>query len=369
MPFPRVLHLLAFALTWLLALAAAGEDVAWRRAMPGYAYAFPRDHYAHPDFKTEWWYFTGHVETAEGRRFGYQWTFFQQGLRPPGSPDVKSAFVRDHFHMAHAAISDLEKERFFFEQRTSRGAFGESGAGTTGEPRVVWTDDWELRRVDEERFAVRAETETMAIQLELRITRPPVFHGMEGVSPKSPEPGNASHYYSHTRLATEGRLRVGDETFEVKGSSWLDREWGTSQLAENQRGWDWLSLQLEDGTDLMVFQLRDARQRPDENASGTLVTQEETVRLRANDFALEPLETWKSDATNADYPVAWRLRVPEQGIDLTVRALMNRQELVLEPIAYWEGAVEARGEGQGGSVKGRGYLEMTGYAGRVAGLR
>ena len=356
----RALLLACFVLT----LSAAEPDPSWKRALPGWEYQFPRDHYAHDGFKTEWWYFTGNLATKEGHAFGYQLTFFRQGLRSPAAREVESTFVRNHFQFAHFAISDLTDRQFHFQQRLSRGAFGESGVSKPEQGPLVWIDDWKVEW-SENRFSLLAKGGSMKLSLQANITQPPIFHGKDGVSPKSPKPGNASHYYSHTRLLTDGTITLGDVTYRVAGNSWLDREWGTSQLGEHQTGWDWFSLQFEDESDLMLFQIRDREGKADQNGSGTLIRpNRESVSLKQTDFSLTPLKYWTSQATKAVYPIVWQLVIPAHQINVTVTAALNDQELVLLPISYWEGAVTCEG-----THSAKGYLELTGYSGPIKGLR
>ena len=338
----------------------------WRQALPGWDYQFPRDHYAHPEFKTEWWYFTGHLKTREGRRLGYQITFFRQGLRPPGdAPEPASRFAVGAFHFAHFAISDLDGERFHFTQKASRGAFGEAGNGEPGDSRLAWIDDWELRLEPEGHFQFRAGVDDFLLELELRATKPIVINGEGGVSQKSAGVGQATHYYALTRMVGEGTLETGGDTVAVEHQSWLDREWGSNQLGPGQVGWDWFSLQLEDGRELMLYQMRLADGSADRHSSGTLTAADgSTIHLASEDFELSPRKTWKSLATGGKYPVRWGLRVPGHSIELEVEAEYPSQELSLTPVSYWEGAVNV-----GGSHSGVGYLEMTGYSAPLRALQ
>ncbi len=344
----------------LLCLAAN-----WRVAEPGWEYVFPRDHHAHREFKTEWWYFTGNLADASGRQFGYQLTFFRQGVLPVAErPAELSRFVVGDLKFAHFTVTDVAGKRFRFAQKTSRGAFGE--AGFDDGDRLAWLDDWELRMDESGRFHLRAEGDGASVDLQLETTKPPVIHGEDGVSAKAATAGHASHYYSLTRLATAGQLQVGAERFAVRGESWFDHEWATNQLGPDQIGWNWLSLQLDDGRELMLYQMRLADGSPDPISSGTLVARDGASKhLTAGDFTMKPLSWWKSGKTGANYPIAWRVELPEEKLALTVRAVLENQELALLPLAYWEGAVEAEGK----AVKGRGYLELTGYAGPLRALQ
>ena len=227
----------------------------WRVAEPGWRYEFPRDHHSHPEFKTEWWYFTGNLTDAGGRRFGYQLTFFRQGIRHPDerSPEM-SRFIIDDLKFAHFTVTDAAGKRFHFQQKTSRGAFGESGFDR-GE-QLAWIDNWELRMDSAGVFHLVANSKEAAINLRLESAKPPVIHGENGISTKASVEGHASHYYSLTRLPSSGDVQLQGKTFAVRGESWFDHEWATNQLAPGQIGWDWLSVHLYDGSELMLYQMR-----------------------------------------------------------------------------------------------------------------
>lgn len=356
----------AFLLSLLLSIPPCS---AWRLALPGWRYEFPRDHGNHPEFKTEWWYFTGNLRATDGREFGYQLTFFRQGVIPPGErkPGL-SRFVTTDLKFTHFAISDLSHEKFFFGQRLSRGAFGEAGFGEGN--RLAWIDGCSLELRDDGGFHLVGRDGEKALDLMLRSAKPPAIHGENGVSQKADGAGRASHYYSLTRLESGGSLTLDGETFAVKGLSWFDHEWASNQLAADQVGWDWFSLQFDDGTELMLFQLRTKAGGRDRWSGGSWIVADGTVtRLTKDDFTLAPVATWKSPATGATYPIRWRVRVPRLELDVTVNARMDDQELRLKPLAYWEGAVAADGTRAGKAVTARGYLEMTGYAGAVVGLQ
>ena len=358
---------LGVALGLSLVFCGAGFAEGWRASQPGWSYEFPRDHASHGEFQTEWWYFTGNLRAKGGREFGYQLTFFRQGIRPPGSPAAASRFVIDDLPFAHFALTDLAGGRFHHFQEVSRGVFGEAGFGE-GE-RLAWIGDWSCERTGPHTFRLRASEADVAVDLWLESSKPPVIHGKNGVSQKAEGEGRASHYYSLSRLATRGTVSVGGESFEVEGSSWFDHEWATNQLAPHQRGWDWFSLQLDDGTDLMLFQIRTDGGR-DTHSGGTFVRGDgSAIPIENQDFALEPVDWWVSPETGGKYPVGWRLAIPKLALELKVGARMDRQELAAQPFAYWEGTVQAAGNREGRALRGTGYLEMTGYAGRIIGLQ
>ncbi len=309
---------------WLVLFAVtlqSAEIEPWQSAKPGWSYRFPRDHRFHPEFKTEWWYFTGNLRDDSGRRLGYELTFFRDGVIPRDQQGRhQSRFVVADLKFAHLAITDVAGDRFVYTQKTSRGAFGEAGFGENG--RVAWIENWMLEMTAEGNFRLRAAAPEGSLDLTLRPLKEPVLHGRDGISVKAAGTGNASHYYSLTRLATEGVVRVGDAAGRaVKGESWFDHEWATNQLGPNQIGWDWLSLQFEDGTELMLYQMRLAGGGIDPASHGTLVDRDGRTRpLERGEYGMEAEEIWVSDRTKARYPVGWKVRVPDLGLELTVRA-------------------------------------------------
>ena len=343
--------------------------LAWQLAMPGWPYEFPRDHGNHAGFKTEWWYFTGNLRAEDGREFGYQLTFFRQGIAPPAEPAVaRSRFVARDLKFAHFTISDLSRGKFHFGQTLSRGAFGE--AGFDDGRRLAWIDGLSLELRDDGAFHLVGRDTEKSVDLILKSTKPPAIHGVDGLSRKADGEGRASHYYSFTRLETAGRISIGGDAFPVEGRSWFDHEWASNQLAAHQVGWDWFSLQFDDGSELMLFQLRTKDGGRDRWSGGSFIAADGGVTRIANeDFALEPSARWKSVKSGAEYPMRWRVRVPKLGLDVAVATRMDDQELRLNPIVYWEGAVRAEGARSAQKISGRGYLEMTGYAGRVVGLQ
>jgi predicted secreted hydrolase len=343
----------------------AGEDAGYARALEPRELVFPEDHGPHPDFRTEWWYFTGNLETPEGRRFGFQLTFFRNALAPD-LPERESAWATRQAWLAHFALTDVAGERFSSFERWSRGALGLAGAEV--DPFRVGVRDWRAKAIGEEgAFPLRlaAEADGLALELTLQAGKPPVLQGERGLSRKGPEPGNASYYYSLTRLPAAGTVRLDGEAFAVSGLAWMDREWSTSSLGEGQVGWDWFALQLDDGSELMLYRLRRADGTADPLSSGAFVAPGGDSRtLSAGRFVLEDLERWRSPKSGALYPAAWRIRVPSEGLDLRVAPARPDQELDVS-FRYWEGAVEVSGSRRGKPVRGRGYAELTGYAENV----
>lgn len=340
----------------------------WRRAEPGWRYEWPRDHSAHRDFKTEWWYFTGNLRATDGRRFGYQVTFFRQGVRKPGvRTKTESRFVVDDLKFGHFTITDANGRQFFFSQRILRGAFGE--AGFAEPPRIAWLGDWSVNLDPDGAMRLQASEGDRAITLRVENTKPWVVHGEGGISRKAEEAGHASHYYSGTRMRSRGSLRVDGRDLAVEGETWFDHEWATNQLAPGQSGWDWFSVQMDDGTELMVYLLRRKDASLDTASSGSFIGTDGGVRhLRIDEIRLTPTRFWQSKKTGGRYPVAWKIEVPRLELALEVTTPVDSQELALAPVAYWEGLIDARGSREGRAVSGHGYLELTGYAGELVGL-
>jgi predicted secreted hydrolase len=344
----------------------------WREAKPGYVYSFPRDHAAHPDFKIEWWYYTGNVRTAEGRRFGYQVTFFRVGIdHTPLNPSKWA--VRD-LYMTHLAVSDEQGQRYRFAEKLTRGGPGLAGAKT--DTYHVWNEEW-VARLDPSaapgargrRHLITAMDKRAGIDLVLDEGKPPVINGVNGINQKGAREGNASHYYSLTRMPTRGTLMIDGERFEVSGLTWMDHEFSTSFLEPEQRGWDWFSIQLSDNRELMLYRMRRADGSHDPRSSGTLVDSSgKTTHLTSADFTLAPGRSTFRSKNGAVYPTEWRATVPAHDIDLTITTPLQDQELSLVEltgIAYWEGMIDVAGRAGGRAVRGSGYLEMTGYYGSL----
>jgi predicted secreted hydrolase len=357
----------ATALLVMLGLLSSAAD--WKIAEPGWKFEFPRDHQAHREFKTEWWYFTGNLFDQDGYRFGYELTFFRHGIQPAADRDRNaSRFIVDDLKFAHFAITDVNGKQFRFEQKTSRGAFGE--AGFDDGARLAWIDNWTLTAKGDDIFELIASGAAGAIHLDLRPAKPAVVHGENGMSVKAAGEASASHYYSIPRLETTGSFTVNGNARALRGESWFDHEWSSSQLGKGQVGWDWLCLQWEDGAELMLYRMRLENGKPDSSSSGTWIAPDGTATyLQASDFQMTPIASWKSKATAANYPIGWRVVLPAQGLDFTIKAALEDQELKLGPITYWEGAIDASGSRDGNAVKGRGYLELTGYAGTLGAPR
>lgn len=317
---------------------------------------FPEDHGPHPEYRNEWWYITGNLQSDDGRDFGFQATFFRIALRPQ-SVVSPSAWRTSQVWMAHAALSDLSKGRHLTDERFARQGTGLAGARIA--PLQVWLESWRLEGAEaDDEWRLEVPAEGFGLTFRLRAVSPIILQGEQGFSQKSSERGNASYYYSIPRLEVTGQVRQGEENLDVKGLAWLDREWSTSALGPDQAGWDWFSLQLADGRNLMYYQLRGKDGSIDPHSSGSL-SDSDGLRagLNADRLHLTPLAYWNSGRRR--YPVEWRIELAGEGGPWRVRALMEDQEMRLS-VHYWEGAVEVVDEASGKAI-GRGYLEMAGY--------
>ncbi|MGD8517910.1 MAG: lipocalin-like domain-containing protein [Anaerolineae bacterium] len=347
-------------------IAPDSDSTGYLRAEGPMPLDFPAAHGPHPEYQTEWWYYTGNVQTDAGRAFGYQLTFFRRALAPPDQRPVReSAWATDQVYMAHLALTDVAEERYQAFERFSRGAAGLAGAQAV--PYRVWLEDWSVEEVEPGVILMRAAQDDVALELRLADSKGPILHGDRGFSPKGPQPGNASYYYSLTRLETSGRIRIGDESHEVRGLSWMDHEFSTSGLAADQVGWDWFSMQIDDGSELMVFQLRTEDGGIDPYSSGTFIAPDGATRtLDRSEFEIRVTDTWRSPHTGAVYPAGWTIAVPAVELELEIEPYIADQELTVS-YAYWEGAVWIEGERAGRPVRGAGYIEMTGYAASMQG--
>lgn len=348
--------------------AWAGPDPpGFLAARPGYLWQFPRDHGAHPGYRTEWWYYTGHLESDQGELFGYQLTFFRVALSPSPAPRT-SAWAADTVYFAHFALTDGPGRRFHYRERAQRGALGLAGAAA--DRLHVWVDDWQATAQGED-IRLTAQDEGLALDLTLTPLKPPVLHGDGGYSRKAAGTDHASLYYSLTRLATRGTLTINGRRLQVTGESWMDREFSSSQLAPHQAGWDWFALQLDDGAELMLYHLRLTDGGVDAASSGTYVDPQGRSRhLAREDFRITATGHWRSAMSGARYPAAWEICLPALGYELSLTPTLPDQELRTTGstrITYWEGQVRVRGRLKDAPVTGRGYVELTGYAGPLGG--
>jgi predicted secreted hydrolase len=338
----------------------------FRIATAPYTFDFPRDHGAHDAYQSEWWYFTGHLRARDGHRFGFELTIFRFGLRPgklipaPGT----SRWHGSEVYPAHFAITDVDRGTFVHYERFSRDALGIGDSSTRSLD--VRSGDWSIRGIDPIRL--RARSGENAIDLALRSLKVPAINGQDGISRKGPCASCASHYYSLTRLATEGAIVANGVRYAVDGTSWMDHEYGSSELQANQSGWDWFALQLSDDRELMLYVLRRRDGGITPQSSGSLVAPNGRVRhLQLRDFHALATAKWKSPITGGIYPSGWHVQVPSEGLDVTITPLVRDQELV-DPqlgVAYWEGDCTLEGTDRSRPVTGDAYVELTGYTGAL----
>jgi predicted secreted hydrolase len=349
-----------------LVASADGESAGFARVEGPRPFAFPIDYGPHPAYQSEWWYYTGNLTTSAGRRFGYQLTFFRRALIPPSAQaDRPSDWATDQVYLAHFTLSDVGGGGFQAHERFSRGAAGLAGAQAA--PFQVWLEDWSVEGTEVGSYRLSAQEGDVSIDLTLVDRKGPVLQGDRGYSRKGPEPGDASYYYSLTRLASTGTVRVGEAEYAVEGLSWMDHEFSTSALAPGQVGWDWFSIQLDDGSELMLYELRRDDGTVDPYSSGTYVAPDGgTTPLAESDFTLTVERTWRSPHSGATYPAGWAVDVPSLGLSLAVEPYLADQELNVS-YTYWEGAVGVSGQHDGQPVSGSGYVELTGYAGSMQG--
>jgi len=355
----------------LAELLGESDVQGYANALEPRAFIFPEDHGPHTRFRNEWWYVTGNLDGPAGERFGFELTIFRFSLTPQReiANENVSAWKTDQVYIGHFAVSDVAAEQFHVAQRYSRGSAGLAGATAT--PFRVWLEDWSIQNVVQEQgqqtesyspWELHAKDKDISLDLRLTPLKEPVLNGQEGLSQKSDKPGNASYYYSVSRLETDGTLQIGSTTYAVNGLSWLDREWGSSALSKDQQGWDWFALQLSDGSDLMFYDLRRRDGARDAHSAGTWIDAAgRATHLAYEDVVIEVREYWESEQ-GGRYPMAWSISVPKLDLQIEVAPVLRNQELITT-VRYWEGAVDVQGRSGRQFVSGRGYVELTGYAG------
>ena len=350
---------------WVLHVLPVDPTTAmeFRPALPGYHYRFPFDHGSHDDFQTEWWYYTGHLQAGNGKTFGYQLTFFQRAVAHEAAAKNPSRWALRHLYFAHFAVTDEAGRRFQFMEKISRAGIRKAGAETGR--LAVWIDDWRAE-ADGDSHVLHAQGEGISLHLRLTPEKPPVIHGTAGVSRKGEGPGESSHYYSFTRLRTEGTLTYEGNPLTVAGLSWMDHEFGSNQLGESQAGWDWFSLQLSDATELMVYRIRRRDGTIEPASGGTWVRADgSAVPLTRDEITVDELDHWQSPQSRGRYPARWRLTVPSARLGVEIVPTVPHQELLTHrstQVTYWEGSVTVTGERAGRPITGLGYVELTGYA-------
>lgn len=358
-----VLPLAAFLMSVTLGISQAQmRSSEFRQALPGYTFQFPADFFSHEDYRIEWWYYTGNLEDGSGRPFGYQLTFFRVGLEGTKKIQNPSRWKIDNVYFAHMTVTDIEGNKFYPFERINRKGLNNAGAKT--DRLLVWNEDWVLTRRGKA-HRLRAVQNGVGLDLALVPVKDLVIHGEHGVSVKGKGEGNASHYFSYTRMNTTGKIILNDEVFKVTGTSWMDHEFSSNQLSEEQAGWDWFSLKLDNQVEIMLYQMRLKDGGIDPFSSGTLVLPDSQAKhLKLSEFSIAPQNQWTSEKTGITYPADWELILPEHQTRLRVIPDIPDQELSnLRSISgsYWEGSVTVRGTYEGRPVEGKGYVELVGY--------
>lgn len=374
-------------LLWLIQPVWAATELSWLEAKPTDAagfekamtvkpWQFPQDFGAHEGYQTEWWYYTGNLETGTevsaeekgqaGREFGFQLTFFRQALKPEAAVGTKSNWRGNQIYSVHLTVSDIAEQQFYPYERFSRGTVGLAGA--EAEPYRVWLEDWSATEVEPGQIRLQAKTDQIGLDLMVKQTAP-VLQGDRGLSVKGLEPGNASYYYSLVQQPTAGTITVQDKSYAVTGLTWKDHEYSTSSLSAGTVGWDWFSMQFDNGAALMLYLLRHEDGTPESTSAGTYIAASgETTSLSWKDWQIKVLDNWKSPKNGAVYPAKWTVEIPKLDISLRARALMPNQELNVATATYWEGAVGFEGRQGDEVLRGKGYVELTGYADRLDAL-
>ena len=339
------------------------SDEDFSKAIESRKFVFPEDHGSHPDFRTEWWYFTGNLTSADNKKFGYQFTIFRTALSK-NKNSRNSDWNSNQIYMAHFTVTNINENKFYFDERFSRE--GNRLAGAQINPFKVWLEDWQVEQIDKSinfdlpTLKINAKTERAEINLTLEAIKPFVLQGDKGLSQKGSQVGNASYYYSYTRLKTSGKIILDGKDYEVSGFSWMDREWSTSALSKDQKGWDWFSLQLDYNTEIMYYQMRKNDGSPDNFSKGVLVDEGGASQpIKKEEVVLNVTDNWKA-LDGATYPSGWILQIPAKNIDLKITPVVKDQFLDVS-IKYWEGYVKIEGTKNGNRVNGRGYVELTGY--------
>jgi predicted secreted hydrolase len=351
--------------------ALSGGDISgYARALSVRDFTFPADHGAHPSFQTEWWYFTGNLADPSGRRFGFEFTIFRRAIAPT-LPPRQSEWATNQIYFADLALSDIGANQFYAKQQFSRGAVGLAGA--TVDPRLhIWIQDWSIRALDDaaQTLHLQASQDPIALDLTTSQIKPPTLEGDRGLSPKSSEPGNASYYYSLTRLPTQGTLTVSGTAYKVTGNTWMDHEFSTSALGQDDIGWDWFALQLDNNREIMLYRIRKQDGSIEPVSHGTLIEADgSSTQIPLSEIGINAAGQWTSPHTGAVYPAGWHvaLQAASGPIQLDIKPLMADQELN-STTAYWEGASQITGTDNGQPTQGYGYVELTGYNQSVSGL-
>jgi len=325
------------------------------------AFEFPLDHGPHPSFRHEWWYVTGHLDTPSGEPFGFELTFFRFALKPLGAgpSEPQSAWRSRQIYMAHFAVSDINRKQFLVSEHFARDALGLAGAQAA--PFRVSLDDWSLAATpDSKAWRLVAADKNYALDIEMDPSAPIMLNGDAGFSRKADAEGAASYYYSIPRMTAHGRLTRDGKSLDVKGTVWLDREWGSGALGADQQGWDWFALQLDDGSALMFYALRKRSGERDAHSAGTWLSPDgKTLALSNDDVHIDSTAEWTSPQ-GSRYPARWHVRVPKLALDVDIQPRLANQELNTST-RYWEGASLVKGTRENKTIEGKAYVELVGY--------
>ncbi len=344
-----------------LGFSNAYANTVYTQAKPNYVWKFPTDHGSHPQYKTEWWYYVGHLKDAQGRKYGFQLTFFRVGLDPDA--DNPSAFTARDIYFSHFAVTDLSAHKFWYAEKMNRPGPGLAGASRN--KLHLWNEDWQAWR-EGHGHHLKAQADPYGIDLMVRSPIAPVLQGLKGYSRKGSSPENSSLYYSFPLLFAEGQIQVGEDSRKVRGKAWMDHEFFSGDMDPAAAGWNWFGLQLSDNSELMIYLMRQKDGSFSPASSGTWTNSAgKSVHLKSGDLSTKILETWKSPHTGAVYPIKWEIKIPSLGTRLEVTASLQDQELNTTQstrIVYWEGAVQVTGTNKAKKkIEGEGYMESTGY--------
>lgn len=365
-----IILIVLFATSWAITSGIADEPTGYLSVTGPCNLEFPKDHGPHRGYRTEWWYYTGNLQDASGKHYGFQLTFFRSQISPSGDrqkwPRPASAWRTQQVYLAHSAISDISQKQHLQAELVSRAALNLAGAKQAADATTIFVKNWSAQ-INPDRHLLKVQTDGFAYEMVLTPEKPPVMHGIAGYSRKGSAADRASCYYSFSRLNTKGKLSIGENVIEVKGSAWMDHEYGTDMLGPGLKGWDWFSLQLSDRTEVMAYVLKTERGGIGPLTSATVIESKgQNRQLSNNEFSVTALNTWKSPNSKAVYPAGWRLQIFPGLFDLTIRPRLADQEMLTygsTGTIYWEGSVSVAGTKAGKPVTGKGYVELTGYAG------
>ena len=363
----RVRALIVLLPLWIFFFCRGVLAQQWQIARPDYRFEFPRDYFSHPEYRTEWWYYTGNVHAANGHKFGFELTFFRVGFHLPlaSKTEGEKTWRPDEVYLAHFAISDLDAGKFYEEERINRTGPGLAGANSAD--KQIWNGNWKVHwdSPDGAEQHLQAVSDRFSLDLILKSSKPLVIHGQDGIMKKGPQIGEASHYLSFTRLLASGSLGDAHLQYKLNGIAWMDHEFFSAPPDNAIVGWDWFSIQLNDDEELMLYRLRKKSGEISNYSSGSYIDSKGTAHfLKSSEFSLVPGGNWKNPRSGTQYPLEWKISVPSLHLKLTETTHLKNQELLGRTTStptYWEGAVRYEGQLGNRAIRGVGYLEMTGY--------